>query len=368
MNKVKAQLVLADGTTFEGYSFGFPNSTSGEVVFNTGMVGYPQSFTDPSYAGQILCLTYPLIGNYGIPESKILEGLEQNFESDKIHIQGLVVSKYAEQQSHYSSKKTLQHWLKEQKIPAIYGIDTRALTKKLRTTGVMLGKIIVEGKAAEQIDGKDVEQFDPNVINIVANVSCKEPIVYGQGKKKIAVIDCGVKLNIIRCLLKRGVQVIRVPWNFDILNSEHKVDGVVISNGPGDPKIAKATIENVKKILDAKIPSFGICLGNQIMALSAGADTYKLKFGHRAQNQPCNVVGTQTTYITSQNHGFAVDEKTLPSDWEAWMRNVNDNSNEGIKHKSLPFMAVQFHPEANPGPKDAEFLFDKFLEMVKGNG
>lgn len=344
---MEARLVLEDGTEYRGFSFGHGTSVSGEVVFNTGMVGYPESLTDPSYRGQILCLTYPLIGNYGVPSDP------EAFESDRIQIQALVISDYSKAYSHWNSKKSLSDWLIEHKIPAICGVDTRALTKKLRSKGVMLGKVILE---------KDVEIHDPNKDNLVAEVSIKEPVIYGKGKK-IVLLDCGVKNNIIKSLQARGLEVKRVPWDHDIFTEEFQ--GLFISNGPGDPKMCAETIANVRKAIEKKIPVMGICLGNQILGLAAGADTYKLKFGHRSQNQPCIDQQTGRCYITSQNHGFAIDTKTLPRDWKEWFVNANDGTNEGIMHESGKFCSVQFHPEAMPGPTDTNFLFDRFVEMLR---
>lgn len=343
---------------FIGYSFGAKCSVNGEVVFNTGMVGYPETLTDPSYNGQILVLTYPLVGNYGVPGLESENGLLKFFESNKIYIRGLIVSDYSEGHSHWNAVKNLGSWLKENNISGLYGVDTRELTKKLRDKGVMLGKIIFEDESEKNIDFTD-----PNINNLVAEVSTKEKIVYSKGTKKVLLVDCGVKNNIIRCFLKRNITVIRVPWDYDFNSEDY--DGLFISNGPGDPKQCKATIEHLKKALSKDKPIFGICLGNQLLALAAGADTYKLKYGHRSQNQPCYEVGTKRCYITSQNHGYAVDESTLPSDWKPWFRNANDETNEGIMHKSKPFFSVQFHPEAAPGPVDTEFLFDKFIELIK---
>tara|TARA_Y100000310_G_scaffold345709_1_gene468623 strand:- start:27021 stop:28115 length:1095 start_codon:yes stop_codon:yes gene_type:complete len=357
---MNAKLILEDGTTFEGTSFGFPFSTAGEVVFNTGLVGYPESLTDPSYAGQIICLTYPLVGNYGVPNKVLENQLIKNFESHKIQIQGLVVQDYSEGYSHHSASKSLSEWLTEEKIPAITGIDIRALTKILREKGTMVGKLI--------INDKDVDFYDPNKENLVEEVSIHKPVVYGKSGKKVLLIDCGVKNNIIHEFLKRNVQVVRVPWDFDFFDEkfEHKnFDGLFISNGPGDPKMCKETIANIKKTLEKEIPVFGICLGNQLLGLAAGADTYKLKYGHRSQNQPCHIAGKKKCFITSQNHGFAIKEATLPSNWEAWMKNANDNTVEGIRHKHKPFFSVQFHPEASPGPVDTNHLFDKFMEILK---
>lgn len=355
-NKIlkKVELILEDKSIFSGYSFGYEKSVSGEVVFNTGMVGYPESLTDPSYKGQILVLTYPLIGNYGVPSNEKEKTILKYFESDKIQITALIVSDYSFEHSHWNAKRSLADWLKEHKVPGIYGIDTRALTKKLREKGTMLGKIIFED---------EVDFYDPNKENLVEQVSCRKKMIYGEGKYKIIVVDCGVKHNIVRCFLKRDVSVIRVPWNYDFIKEEY--DGLFISNGPGDPKMCKETITNIKKAMEYKKPIFGICLGNQLLALAAGADTYKLKYGHRSQNQPCVVVGTNKAYITSQNHGYAVDTKTLPKDWKPYFVNANDDTNEGIIHEIKPFRSVQFHPEAMPGPTDTEFLFDEFIELVK---
>ena len=356
---VKAKLILEDNSIFEGVSFGAETSVSGEVVFNTGMVGYPESLTDPSYKGQILTLTYPLIGNYGVPGNEKDEfGIEKNFESGKIQAIGLIVSDYSYENSHWQSTKSLSDWLKEEKIPAITGIDCRALTKKLREKGVMLGKIV--------FGEEEIELQDPNTRNLAAEVSCKKPQLFENGKTTFALLDCGVKNNIVRSLLERKVSVLKVPYNYDLFNGEHEFDAVFISNGPGDPKTMKETIETVKKALEKGIPTFGICFGNQILGLAAGANTYKLKYGHRSQNQPAIAIGTKRCYITSQNHGYAVDEKTLPAEWEPWFSNLNDKTNEGIRHKTKPFMSVQFHPEAMPGPTDTAFLFDEFVKITKG--
>ncbi len=354
----KAKLVLKDGTVLEGKSFGANISSAGEVVFNTSMVGYPESFTDPSYTGQILTLTYPLIGNYGVPDdSKNPDGIENHFESSKIHIKGVVVSEYSENHNHWEAEKSLSDWLKENNIPGITGIDTRALTQKIRKTGTILGKIIVE-------DTEDLSFYNPDIDNLVDQVSIKEPITYKKGKKTIICVDCGMKNNIIRNFLDRDITVIRVPWNYDYIEAGLEFDGVFISNGPGDPAMLTPLHKILKKAMELKKPIFGICLGLQIMAISSGAKTYKLKFGHRSQNQPCIDVDTGHCYITSQNHGFAVNEKSLKSDWKVWLRNANDQTVEGIKHKELPFFSCQFHPEATPGPTDAMRFFDDFVEML----
>lgn len=354
---MKAKLILKDGEIFEGKSFGYEQPKSGELVFSTGMVGYPESLTDPSYEGQILVATYPIIGNYGVPDKKF-------WESSRIHVSGLIVSQYIDTPSHFQSKMSLGEWLKEEKIPGLVISDTRYLTQKLRDQGAQLAKIIFN---------KDINFVDPNLSNLVDAVSTKEVIkedYLNDGRlpdnkkygKTIVLIDCGVKKNITRSLLDRGVRVITVPWNFDIFSLKEKIDAVIVSNGPGDPKMADVTIETIKKVLAKKIPLLGICLGNQILALAAGGDTYKMKFGHRGQNQPCIMVGTKRCYLTTQNHGFAIGK--IPEGFSPWFVNANDNTNEGIIHKKYPFMSVQFHPEASPGPTDTEWIFDEFLKKL----
>ena len=354
MNSNPIKLILEDGTEFNGKSFGAERSIAGEVVFNTAMTGYPESLTDPSYKGQILTLTYPLIGNYGVPGEKLENEMLRFFESSRLHISGLIISDYSDQYSHWNANKSLGEWLKEFDVPGVTGIDTRALTKQLREKGTMLGKIV--------FDNQQVEDYDPNKENLVEQVSIKEKIVYGNGSKRICLIDCGVKYNIIRNLLDRDTTVIRVPWDHDISKEEY--DGLFISNGPGDPKMCRETVKNLSKAFEGEKPIFGICLGNQLMALAAGADTYKLKYGHRSHNQPVLHVGTNKAYITSQNHGFAINNNTLSKGWEPLFINLNDNTNEGMRHKNKPFFSSQFHPEASSGPTDTEYLFDDFLSMV----
>jgi carbamoyl-phosphate synthase small subunit len=371
----QAKLVLEDGSEYSGWSFGKARSQAGEVVFTTGMTGYPQALTDPSFKGQILVSTYPLMGNYGVPlkpktgEPFIDEqGIPVHFESPVVQVSGFVVSEACEEPSHFNSGASLSTWLEKNNIPGIYGIDTRALTERLREHGVMRGKIMVEGS-------REVTMDSGSIPNPVAEVSSAEVKTFLPGEKtgaktgnsgawlRIALVDCGAKANIFRCLLARNVELIRVPWNHDLKDIEY--DGLFLSNGPGDPKSCGRTIAMVRKAFDFKKPIFGICLGNQIMALAAGGDTYKLPYGHRGQNQPCVETGTNRCYITSQNHGYAVRKESLPKGWEPWFINANDGTVEGIRSTRRPFSAVQFHPEGCPGPRDTEFLIDRFLEQVK---
>jgi carbamoyl-phosphate synthase small subunit len=353
--KRHVKLVLEDGSVFSGYSFGSRCSAAGEVVFNTGMVGYPETLTDPSYRGQIITLTYPLIGNYGVPGDEKEDRLSRYFESEKIQVEGVIISDYSEHYSHWNAQKSLSEWLQEYDTPGVFGVDTRELTKKLRTQGTLLGKIV---------HGHEKKSFhDPNKENLAADVSIKEPVTYMKGERTILLVDCGTKNSLIKAFLKRGFTVRRVPWDYDF--TTEKVDGIVLSNGPGDPKKCEDTISHVTAVLSGDIPILGICLGAQILALAAGANTYKLKYGHRSQNQPCMEVGTNRCYITPQNHGYAVDADTLPQDWREWFYNGNDQTNEGIKHISKPFFGAQFHPEASPGPDDTEFLFDLFVRAMK---
>ncbi|HKJ79911.1 MAG TPA: glutamine-hydrolyzing carbamoyl-phosphate synthase small subunit, partial [Prolixibacteraceae bacterium] len=320
----RAKLTLEDGTIFNGKSFGSEKSVAGEVVFYTAMTGYPESLTDPSYTGQILVSTYPMIGNYGVPFDARENGIHKFFESHKMHISGLIISDYSFEFSHWNAEKSLSDWMKEYEVPGLFDIDTRALTKILREKGSMLGKIEFEDEA--------VDFYDPNAENLVARVSCTKREIYGEGQHRVVLIDCGVKNNIIRCLLDRDATVIRVPWDYDFSGEEY--DGVFVSNGPGDPAMCSVTVENIQKVIADEIPIMGICLGNQLLARAAGADTYKLKYGHRSHNQPVLLEGSQKCYITSQNHGYAVATETLPDDWEPLFTNVNDNTNEGIRHKT----------------------------------
>lgn len=354
-------LVLSDGTKFHGQSFGFEAPVAGEVVFNTAMTGYPECLTDPSYAGQIMTLTYPLVGNYGVPPFTMEpNGLATFMESDRIYVSALIVSDYSEHYSHWNAKESLGDWLKREKVTGITGIDTRELTKVLREHGVMMGKILFDG------DPDNVPEAQYEGVNYVAQVSCKEVIRYNEGadRKKVVLVDCGVKHNIIRCLLNCGVEVIRVPWDYDF--NELEFDGLFLANGPGDPNTCVVTVDNVRKFLNNPVvrPCMGICMGNQLLSKAAGASVYKLKYGHRSHNQPVRQVGTTHCFITSQNHGFAVDNRTLPEDWEPYFVNMNDGSNEGVRHKIHPWFSTQFHPEACSGPVDTMLLFDKFVKLL----
>ncbi len=369
-------LVLQDGTTFKGKSFGYEQNVVGEVVFNTAMMGYPESLTDPSYAGQMMVLTYPLVGNYGVPPftfgaasavaSSVATKSQQTsggvlplfMESDRIYATALIVADYSEQYSHWNACESLGDWLKREKVPGVTGIDTRQLTKVLREHGVMMGRLEFDSSAT------DKTEEDYGAVNWVARVSCKDIIRYNEGAgRKVVLIDCGVKANIIRCLINRGVEVIRVPWNYDYTGMDF--DGLFLANGPGDPDTCADAVEILKKQMSAsRKPICGICMGNQLLAKAGGATVYKLKYGHRSHNQPVREVGTNRCYVTSQNHGYAVDAATLGSDWRELFVNMNDGSNEGIRHTVNPWFSSQFHPEACSGPVDTEFMFDRFIATL----
>ena len=358
---MQAILKLADGSEHTGESFGYESGISGEVVFSTGMVGYPESLTDPSYIGQILILSYPLVGSYGVPPQKY-------WESGHLQISALIVSDYIDTPSHYHSQMTLSSWLKKEHIPALEIKDTRFLVKKIREKGAMLGKILFQ-----KDDDAKINFYDPNKENLIIQASPKTVTQEGKGKKTVVLIDCGGKRNLNRNLLERKIKIITIPWDYDPFNPPApsnsgpaggfpKFDALIISNGPGDPKFATKTIQTTKKALENNVPTFGVCLGHQILSLAAGGDTYKLKYGHRGQNQPCVLEGTKKCYLTTQNHGFAVGK--VPNGFRTWFTNANDQTNEGIIHKKYPFMSVQFHPEVTPGPIDTEWVLDYFLDKI----
>jgi len=354
-----ARLVLEDGSVFEGISIGAEVSVEDEVVFSTGMVGYNQSLTDPSYCGQILVFAYPFIGNYGVPTLRTsAQGIPLNFESKKIQVSGVVVSEASMEPSHYTSAQSFSEWLGAGQVPGIAGIDTRKLIRLLRESGVMKGRILIEG--TEEPVQDELRAHSP-----VKLVSPKEVVRYrgNPGAPKIALVDCGVKANILRILLNAGAEVIRLPWDYPFDSVEY--DGLFLSNGPGDPKACTKTIAHLRRALSESRPIFGICLGTQLMALAAGADTYKLKYGHRGQNQPAIETASGRCYITSQNHGYAVHEDSLPPSWKPWFVNGNDGTVEGIRATDAPFKAVQFHPEGCPGPRDTQFLIEEFLQETK---
>ena len=365
IQKDTAVLRLANGSEYRGIAFGYRGCAEGEAVFSTAMVGYPESLTDPSYAGQILCVSYPLVGNYGVPSAGVdKQGISLHFESERIWARALVIGDYSGEYSHWDAVASLDEWLQEQHIPAIWGIDTRALTQELRQQGSMLAQVVPDAEGGKS-EIKDITH--PDTENLIAEVSCKEIIRYStttepKANKTICVVDCGVKHNILRCFVQRGVDIVRVPWDYDF--NTIAWDGLFVSNGPGNPAMAEVTVEHLRKAMEGDKPIFGICMGNQLMARAAGAQTYKLKYGHRSHNQPVRMIGTNRCYITSQNHGFAVDDKQLEAGWEPWFVNMNDGTNEGIRHKSKPFCSVQFHPEASSGPTDTGFLFDEFLKQV----
>lgn len=357
------KLVLEDGSALRGKGFGAARNVAGEVVFNTGMAGYVETLTDPSYRGQILVLTYPLIGNYGVPDARPPDSIDRPFESGAIQVQGLVVQHYVENYSHRAAGRSLRQWLVDSGVPAITGVDTRTLTRKLREFGTMNGSLVDANLSTEQAKSQaSVVDMRHEVFRLVTS---NEVVRYAGGAPRVLLVDVGAKDNIVRSLLSRGASVVRVPWHvpFDEYLSES--DGIVIGNGPGDPKDLAELSARLRGVLDKfSGPVFGICLGHQILSLAAGGDTYKLPYGHRSVNQPVRDLKTQRCYVTSQNHGYAVRDDSLPDDWEPWFVNVNDGTNEGVRSRTRPFMSVQFHPEASPGPQDTGFLFDEFLSLA----
>ncbi|WP_437930278.1 glutamine-hydrolyzing carbamoyl-phosphate synthase small subunit [Sorangium sp. So ce291] len=356
------KLVLEDGTTMTGRCFGAPRAVSGEVVFNTGMTGYVETLTDPSYKGQILAITYPLVGSYGVPAPRQAGSVDGPYEADRIQVQGLVVQNYVERYSHHAAVRSLGAWLASEGIPAITGIDTRTLTRRLREAGTMKGWLFPAEMDLERVK-RSAEAVDMRE-EVFRAVSPREPVTYEGGPLKVLLIDAGAKDNIVRSLLKRGVTVIRAPYHAKIAELAESADGVLIGNGPGDPKDLGQLVAAVRGLLGTYTkPIFGICLGNQILALAAGGDTYKLPYGHRGVNQPVQDLLSRRCYVTSQNHGYAVRHESLPAEWEPWFININDGTNEGIRSRLRPFFSVQFHPEATPGPEDAGYLFDDFLRL-----
>ena len=352
----KATLILDDGSRFEGYSFGYEAPVAGEVVFSTAMTGYTESFTDPSYRGQLLVMTYPLVGNYGVPSPKHDEnGIALFRESDEVHPLGIIVSDYSEEHSHWNAEESLGEWLGREKVFGLTGVDTRELAKTLREKGSMKGKIVLEG-------GEDIAFDDPNARNLVAEASPSEVVIYGHGPKKVVLVDCGAKNNIVRNLIRPEITLYRVPWDYDF--NQIDFDGLFLSNGPGDPNKCSVTVEHLRKAFEKKKPICGICMGNQLLAVAAGARVTKMKYGHRSHNQPVREVGTTRCFITSQNHGYAVDASTLGAGWREKYVNLNDGTNEGICHETLPFFSAQFHPEACSGPTDTLFIFDEFLRLL----
>jgi len=356
-----AALHLASGQTFKGASFGAAVPASGEAVFTTSMVGYTESLTDPSYRGQILVFTQPLIGNYGVPgRDRDVHGLLKHFESERIHVQGVVVGDVAVQHSHWNAVESLSEWMMRENIPGITGVDTRALVRVLREQGSTLGDIEVAGRRVQRVD-------DPNADNLIAQVSVTAPVEMNPtGDVHIAVMDCGAKSNILRSLIERGARITVLPWNYPIQHSAESFDGVFISNGPGNPAAAADAIVNLRQLMDSyRRPVFGICMGNQLMGMAAGMQARKLRFGNRGHNQPALNLDTGRCVITSQNHGYALDDTVMPTGWQRWFTNVNDRSNEGIRSHCGMFRSVQFHPEARGGPLDTMDLFDDFLAMVR---
>ena len=361
-------MVLEDGTTLKGSGFGYPCEVTGEVVFNTGMVGYPEALTDPSYSGKILIQTYPLIGCYGVPSHDIVDnfGVPLHLESNKIHVQGYAVSELQMKPSHWTNNKTLNDWLREQRIPCVGGLDTREIAKKIRTKGTMLGIL----KVAKKIDVEKIKKKLQTVKNTeqknpVKKVTINKPIRYTSGNSpNIVLIDCGMKFGILRNLLVRNVNVVRVPHDYSAKRIlKLNPSGIVISNGPGDPKVCKKTIKAVEKLIDTDLPIMGICLGNLMLALAAGADTYRLKFGHHGQNYPAMNLETNRCHITGQNHEFVIKPKSLKgTDFNIWFKNANDKTIEGIKHKQRSLFGIQFRPEDS---LECGFIYDNFIEEVK---
>ena len=355
---MKATLVLDNGMRFEGTAFGCEKPAVGEVVFCTAMTGYPETLTDAAYAGQLLVLTYPLVGNYGVPSHEVKElGLEKFFESNKMQVSGLIVTDYSEEYSHWNAAETLGAWMKREGVPGITGVDTRAITKAIRDNGVMGGKIIIGEAETSTLIPQPYDTIDQ-----VANVTCAEPTTYGEGEKKVVVVDCGVKYSLIRNLVARGFEVVRVPYDYDFPTLAY--DAVVVSAGPGNPALYTATIANIRKAMETGKPILGIGLGNQLLGLAAGAQVEKLKFGHRGANQPTRLAGTNSCYITNQNIGYAVMASTLPAGWKVLFTNLNDGAVDGIRHEEKPWIGTQFAPEACSRGFRKDNLMDDFVKLI----
>ncbi|PHH74818.1 hypothetical protein CDD80_2834 [Ophiocordyceps camponoti-rufipedis] len=361
-----ATFTIRDGPVFQGKAFGANSNISGEAVFTTSLVGYPESMTDPSYRGQILVFTQPLIGNYGVPSNgRDAYNLLKYFESPHIQCAGVVVSDVALNYSHWTAVESLGEWCAREGVPAISGVDTRAIVTYLREQGSSLARISI----GDEYDADEDESFvDPGQINLVKRVSTKAPFAVESPNAAyhVALIDCGVKENIIRGLVSRGASVTVLPYDYPIHKVAQHFDGVFISNGPGDPTHCQSTVYNLARLIEtSSIPIMGICLGHQLLALAVGARTIKLKYGNRAHNIPALDLTTGQCHITSQNHGYAVDASTLPSDFREYFVNLNDGSNEGMTHKTRPIFSTQFHPEAKGGPMDSAYLFDKYLHNIQ---
>lgn len=365
------KLIFDDGTVLDGMGFGYSTTVFGEIVFNTGMVGYTEALTDPSYNGQILTLTYPLVGNYGVPDPSIVDedGIPKYFESEKIQIRGLVVHELSLTASHWNLLMTLDEWMYKEKVPGISGIDTRELTKKLRTSGVMMAALVVSDSEI------DVDKIKKDLSaatkygsqQFMDVVSTKTERIYGHDDKTVVVVDTGAKYAILRNVRELGYKAILLPWNtpYEKIMS-YKPQGVVLSSGPGDPQKCPDTIDTAKKLIENNVPTLGICLGAQIIGLAGNTETYKLKYGHRGQNKPCVNLENNQVYVTSQNHGYGIKPESLEkSDFKLWFTNADDKTVEGIKHKKQKCIAVQFHPEAAPGPFDCKFVFEELKEMME---
>lgn len=359
----RAHLLLEDGLDLAGSLAGAPLAVCGEVVFNTAMAGYPETLTDPSYAGQILVLTYPLIGNYGVPLAGGPGGEAGRLQSDRIQVAGLVIQRLAAQHSHFLAARSLADWCASHGVPILHGVDTRTLTRRLRERGTMQGWLypatLGRDEAVATACGVEMSA------EVFRRVAPLETVRYAGGELRVLLVDIGAKDGIVHCLRKRGATVIRAPWHADLLALAGEADGVMLSNGPGDPAHLGTLTEQVRQLLATfHGPIFGICLGHQVLARAAGFETYKLKYGHRGVNQPVRDLETGRCYISSQNHGYAVDTSRGVPGWVPWFENLNDGTNEGLRCLDRPVFSVQFHPEGRPGPEDTEFLFDRFLDLT----